>query len=172
MKKSGLLSLVFVFCISTVFADTKPIQIRRIDFGKYDEYAFLLYEKTNVLPKKDKVVSAVVIHVLGRARCDYKFVLKLPSEVKKMIVWDFGEWKPVLQGNLLSNGIGGKSATHILEGRTYTIQGFYSTSGKSGYIRGIYRGESLPLGKYSLFVYINSELIKTIRFKVIVPPIE
>jgi len=163
VKKLGtLITLLVLVSTSVLFADQKVIE-----FGKYDEYAFLIYERTAKIPKRDTIVSAVSIRVDKNMQCSYKLVLHMPKKVTEMAVWDIGEWRKIKQGKSLSGSTDVRSMTHILRGKEYTITGYYSTDNLGGgYIRGIYRGETMPVGNYKLDIFINEQILKTINFNV------
>ena len=162
-------TLIILFCFSVLLFPANSVRIKSIDFGKYDENAFSIYERTNIIPKKSKLIAAVSVHIFERARIKYEFVMKLPESVKYLLVYDKGEWKRLRQGDQHSTANPHKTMTHILEKDMYYIEGRYQTGLKGGYIRGIYKCETLPIGKYTVDVYINGQHLKKVRFKVVDP---
>ena len=95
--------------------------------------------------------------------------MRLPKLVKYLLVFDKGEWKRLREGDEHSTASSHKTMTHILEEKMYYIEGRYKTGIKGGYIRGIYKCETLPIGEYSVDVYINDQLLKKINFKIVDP---
>ncbi len=157
---------ILVLAASTLFSVSAQSKVIQIDFGKYDEYAFTLYERTRRIPKKNKLTSAVSVKIEKDMNCDYKFVLKMPHYTGTMQVWSMGEWETIKQGKSLSQAISTRSENHLLKGKNYTIKGSFQAGEKGGYLRGVYKGASLPIGRYKLLVYIDNVLLQTIKFKV------
>ncbi len=167
MKKVWFITFsILVLAASTLFPIPAQNKVLQIDFGKYDEYAFTLYERTRRIPQKNKLTSAVSVKIDKDINCDYKFVLKMPDYVGTMQAWSMGEWVTLKQGKSMSQAISTRSENHLLKGKKYTIKGSFQAGEKGGYLRGVYKGASLPLGRYALLVYIDNTLLKTIKFKV------
>ncbi|MDH4127915.1 MAG: hypothetical protein OEV44_04125 [Spirochaetota bacterium] len=171
MKKNWVINLniLILLGISSLIFSASPVRIKSIDFGKYDENAFSIYEITNIIPKKNKLVSAVSVQIVGKTRISYKFVLRMPKRVKYLLVYDIGEWKRLVQGDEHFTANTSLTAIHILDENVYTIEGRYQSGINGGFVRGIFKGETLPIGKYTVDVYINNLHLKKMHFK-IVPP--
>lgn len=157
--------LLFIFQ-TNLHAISGKNKVRKITLGKYDEYAFTLYEETNRFPKKNKLVAAVNVEVIGNISCEYKFVLKMPMKIKKLPIWTIGEWKGLVNGQQRSDAIASKSVTHLLDNTTYTIKGHFQSAKRKGFIRGIYRIGALPVGQYELYIFIDDEIVKKLKFRI------
>lgn len=141
-------------------------KVSKVKLGHYDVYAFTLYEETQRFPKKSKVVAAVEVELIGKVSCDYKFILKMPMPLKQLPVRAIGQWKGIVNGQQLSDAIGSKSVTHKLDNTTYTIKGSFQSAQRKGFIRGVYRIGALPVGNYELYVFIDDEIVKKLKFKI------
>ncbi|MDH5680233.1 MAG: hypothetical protein OEZ36_01500 [Spirochaetota bacterium] len=169
-KWVSLFVILLLVVSSLSFSKSKDKEkdiVKKIEFGKYDEYAFIIYEHTKRLPKKDKMVSAVSVEVLPNVQCDYRFELTIPKKIHKIKVWNFGEWKELDQGSQHSVAIPTHGVTYRLKNNIYTITGSYSAGKKGGYIRGMFRGEFLPIGNYSLKIVVDNVRYTVIKFRVV-----
>ena len=175
MKRSGIsLLIAMLIAISSVTfgGDSRKKKedeqiVKTIQFGKYDEYAFVIYENTRRLPKKDKLVTAVSIEVKPKVQCDYRFEFTIPKKIARIKVWDFGDWKELREGHQHSTAIPTHGVTYRLKGNKYTIIGSYAAGLKGGFIRGMFRGEYLPIGDYKLDILVNNTRYQTIHFKMV-----